>query len=94
MHFIAQKDHQEEETEAYVNPVLDELLEKGRQESQLQKRIELYKEVQQIIQSDLPIIPLWHNQQISFVKRTFKGIFPFNGSYDFLQFLKKEKALH
>ena len=79
----------------YVNPVLDELLEKGRQESQLQKRIELYKEVQQIIQSDLPIIPLWHNQQISFVKKNIQGYFlPFNGSYDFLQFLKKEKALH
>ena len=69
----------------YKNKQLDTLLTAGQKEFDLQERKQIYKKVQQIVSSDLPIIPLWHNQQTAVVKKDIQGYFlPANGSYDFL----------
>jgi len=69
----------------YKNTKLDTLLTEGRQEFNPQTRKQIYKQVQQIVSNDLPIIPLWHNQQTAVVKKDIEGYFlSANGSYDFL----------
>ena len=75
----------------YTNRHLDTLLEKGKQERNLQKRIQIYRQVQNMIRQDLPIVPLWHNLQLSLVKKQIKGYFlPANGSYDYLTSISKK----
>ena len=69
----------------YINKKLDKLLTAGQKEFDLQTRKQIYKKVQQMVSEDLPIIPLWHNQQTAVVKKDIKGYFlPAGGSYDFL----------
>lgn len=69
----------------YRNKALDALLTAGQREYDLKTRKQIYKQVQQIVSKDLPIIPLWHNQQTAVVKKDIEGYFlPANGSYDFL----------
>ncbi len=69
----------------YINKKLDTLLTAGQKEFDLQPRKQIYKKVQQIVSKDLPIIPLWHNQQTAIIKKDIEGYFlPANGSYDFL----------
>ena len=75
----------------YSNPHLDALLEEGKKELHLSKRIQIYKEVQQMIREDLPIIPLWHNDQVAFVKKDIQNYFlPLNGSYESLFSIRKK----
>lgn len=57
----------------YNNPRIDELLEAGRSETDVQKRKVVYAEVQQILQEDLPYISLWHNQNVALVKQNLEG---------------------
>ena len=69
----------------YKNKKLDALLSAGQKEFDRETRKKIYKEVQTIVSKDLPIIPLWHNQQTAVVKKDIKGYFlPAGGSYDFL----------
>lgn len=42
----------------YSNPVVDELLEKGVMESDVEKRREIYVELQKVLSEDLPVMPL------------------------------------
>lgn len=42
----------------YSSPVVDELLAKGVQESDLEKRKEIYAELQKVLSEDLPVLPL------------------------------------
>ena len=44
----------------YKNPELDRLVEAGRSELDRTRRKQLYAEAQRIVARDLPIIPLWH----------------------------------
>ena len=44
----------------YRNPAADELLVRARAESELQRRVELYRRAEQVILDDAPIIPVWH----------------------------------
>lgn len=75
----------------YINKKLDHLLDLSQKEENFEKRKKIYQKIQQIIAEDLPIIPLWHNDQIALVKSNIKGYFlPMNGSYDFLNFIYKE----
>ena len=53
----------------YANKSLDSLLEKGITEMNPQKRRKIYFSAQEILQKDLPFIPLWHEEQISVVKK-------------------------
>ena len=48
----------------YKNPALDPLLEAGRREINIEKRGEIYANVQEILLDDLPQIPLWHEDNI------------------------------
>jgi len=69
----------------YKNKKLDALVTAGRREFDVQERKKIYRQVQQIVSKDLPVIPLWHNQQIAVVKKDIEGYFlQANGSYDFL----------
>ncbi len=49
----------------YSNPELDALLEKGRSYFDTDERRPVYAEIQQIVNRDLPVIPLFHKTQVS-----------------------------
>ncbi|MBF0273763.1 MAG: ABC transporter substrate-binding protein [Nitrospinae bacterium] len=49
----------------FVNRELDELLEKGRKETDFHKRKELYDRVQEIIAQELPYIHLWFSVNVA-----------------------------
>jgi oligopeptide transport system substrate-binding protein len=44
----------------YANPVVDDLLVQAKHERDLQRRIELYRQAEQLIVDDAAIIPVWH----------------------------------
>ena len=44
----------------YRNPAVDDLLVRARGESEIQRRVDLYRRVEQMILDDAPIIPMWH----------------------------------
>jgi peptide/nickel transport system substrate-binding protein len=48
----------------YANPRMDHLVEAGRSELDLGRRTALYAEAQRIAAEDLPIIPLWHEDNV------------------------------
>ncbi len=69
----------------YTSKKLDKLLTAGQKEFDLKTRKKIYNKIQQLVSEDLPIIPLWHNQQTAVVKKDIQGYFlPANGSYDYL----------
>ena len=75
----------------YSNSTLDKLLEEGRRQVDLEKRINIYHKIQDIVAQELLIVPLWHNQQVSVVKNNIKDYFlSFNGSYHFLLSISKK----
>ncbi len=49
----------------YSNPRFDCLVELGQTETNVEKRRKLYGQVQEILAEELPIIPLWHEDQIA-----------------------------
>lgn len=53
----------------YRSPELDRLLDDGRHELDRDKRIAIYAEVQRKLAVDLPIIPLWHEDNVALVNR-------------------------
>ena len=57
----------------YQNPEVDRLLEAGRVESDRVKRIELYAQAQAMLSRDLPIVPLWHEDNVAVVNRSLDG---------------------
>ncbi len=48
----------------YVNPEVDRLTEAGRRELDVAKRKTIYGEVQRIISQDVPVVPLWHEDNV------------------------------
>jgi peptide/nickel transport system substrate-binding protein len=44
----------------YKNPVVDDLLVRARGESDLARRVELYRRVEQVVLDDAPVVPVWH----------------------------------
>ena len=57
----------------YANPELDRLVEAGRREMSRAKREEIYRKVQFLLASDLPVIPLWVNRNILVRDRRLAG---------------------
>ncbi len=53
----------------YRSPAIDRLLEDGRHQLDRGKRVAIYAEVQRILAVDLPIIPLWHEDNVALVNR-------------------------
>jgi peptide/nickel transport system substrate-binding protein len=49
----------------YRNATLDALLEAGRRELDREKRRRIYAEVQRILATDLPVVPLWHEDNVA-----------------------------
>ncbi len=46
---------------AYANPVVDRLLTRARQEPDLKRRVELYRQAEQLIMDDAPLVPFYHH---------------------------------
>jgi len=69
----------------YRNAQLDALIDRARLEPDREKRRALYSQVQQIISTDLPYLPLWFQDNISVHRRRVGNIVlgP-GGDYDFV----------
>jgi peptide/nickel transport system substrate-binding protein len=69
----------------YRNAQLDALVDRARVEPDREKRRAIYSEVQQILSTDLPYLPLWFQDNISVHRRRLENILlgP-GGDYDFL----------
>jgi peptide/nickel transport system substrate-binding protein len=48
----------------YSNPEIDRLTEAGRRELDLEKRKAIYAEAQRIVAEDVPVIPLFHEDNV------------------------------
>jgi peptide/nickel transport system substrate-binding protein len=48
----------------YANPEVDRLTTAGRHELDRGKRVQLYGEVQRLVAADVPIVPLWHEDNV------------------------------
>ncbi|MBL4632268.1 MAG: ABC transporter substrate-binding protein [Kofleriaceae bacterium] len=57
----------------FRNARIDELTELGRSSMDREKRKEYYREVQIILATELPVIPLWHEDNIAVMNTTIKG---------------------
>jgi oligopeptide transport system substrate-binding protein len=58
----------------YSNPEIDELLEKARTEQDLEERLKLYQEVEQILINDAPWVPLFYEVEYWLTKPYVKGM--------------------
>lgn len=57
----------------YRNPLLDELLDRGRTTLDRQARRAIYRRVQQIVAEDLPYVVLWHGRMVAAHRRHVQG---------------------
>lgn len=57
----------------YANPAVDRLLEAGRLESDPGRRSQIYRQLDALLQRDLPYLSLWHNNNIAVVSKRFTG---------------------
>jgi peptide/nickel transport system substrate-binding protein len=57
----------------YINPEVDRLTEAGRRELDRTKRIEIYDKLQRIIAEDVPIIPLFHEDNVVLTNQDVDG---------------------
>lgn len=57
----------------YVNPEVDRLTYAGRHELDLAKRKQIYSQVQKIVADEVPIIPLWHEDNLVLSNADVKG---------------------
>lgn len=60
----------------YRNARVDELTAQGRRELDREKRIALYAEVQRQLAADLPVIPLWHEDNVAITNAVVEGFRP------------------
>jgi peptide/nickel transport system substrate-binding protein len=58
----------------YENRAIDELTEEGRKTDDPARRKEIYSEVQKVLSQDLPIIPLWYEDNVAVFGRNVKGL--------------------
>ncbi len=57
----------------YNNPEVDRLTEAGRRELDHEKRKAIYGEVQRIVSLDVPIVPLWHEDNVVISNEDVRG---------------------
>ena len=57
----------------YRNPALDDLLDQGSQEIDRDKRRETYAKVQEILAAEVPMLPLWHPDNVTVARRVVQG---------------------
>lgn len=58
----------------YVSPIVDQLTSEGRKMTGGEERREVYREVQKILAKDLPVIPLWHEENVAVFSKRIKGL--------------------
>lgn len=58
----------------YENPVIDRLTEEGRRLTDRSQRKEIYSLVQKLLAKDLPIIPLWYEDNYAVFSKRVKGV--------------------
>ncbi len=69
----------------YSNPKVDELIDRGRTELDQQKRAAIYREVQTILNEDLPYIHLWYFDNVLVHSRRLRSVqLSHSANYDFL----------
>ena len=61
---------------AYSSPYVDQLLEEARVESDFESRLAVYREVEQAIVQDAPLLPLWFGESYYLVKPYVEGFSP------------------
>jgi peptide/nickel transport system substrate-binding protein len=57
----------------YNNPQLDELFDRAIAETNDSSRYELYRQADQVIMNDAPVIPLWYDKVVRLIQRHVKG---------------------
>jgi peptide/nickel transport system substrate-binding protein len=57
----------------YTNPEMDRLVEAGRAELDVPARKALYADAQRLAATDLPVIPLWHEDNVVLANVDVKG---------------------
>ena len=60
----------------YNNPRFDELFEKAITETNDSLRYELYRQADQVVMEDAPVIPLWYDKVVRLVQTDVKGFRP------------------
>jgi len=60
----------------YKNPRFDELYNKALQETNDSLRYALYREMDQLMMNDAPVIPLWYDEAIHLVNKNVEGFVP------------------
>ena len=71
---IPDKDHPDDTNRwRYANPEVDRLLTAGRSELDRAVRVELYAQAQAILLDEMPIVPLWHEDNVAVVNRAVVG---------------------
>ena len=60
----------------YVNPKMDKLLDDAKKEINTEKRKELYKEVADIIYTDVPVIPMYYTNNTVASTKNIEGMKP------------------
>lgn len=58
----------------YSNPKIDSLLELARKANDIEKRKEYYKEIQEVLNEDVPLIPLYHGNVVYGVNTNLKNV--------------------
>lgn len=74
---------------AFSSKEYDRLYEKARGENDLQKRIELYKRMNQILMDESPIVVLYYDQVLRFAQRNISGLEPNPMNHLVLKYVKK-----
>jgi peptide/nickel transport system substrate-binding protein len=57
----------------YRSVEIDKLLEEGRRETVLEKRREIYGKVQRVLARDLPVVSLWHEDNVVAMRKEVSG---------------------
>jgi oligopeptide transport system substrate-binding protein len=60
----------------YKNPAFDVLYEKALMENNDSLRYQLYREMDQMVINDAPILPIWYDMAIHFIQTNVQGFYP------------------
>jgi len=59
----------------FHNPRVDQLLDQGRSETDTARRMAIYREAQELIIADLPLIPLWQSAELHAARNSIGGFY-------------------
>ncbi|MDI3320764.1 ABC transporter substrate-binding protein [Pinibacter soli] len=60
----------------YNNPAFDALYEKAMQENNDSLRYRIYREMDQMVMNDAPVVPLWYDEVIRLINKDVTGFYP------------------